>query len=135
MEIRFIGAYPVEIPPEAREIALAFHNDVAMAERELSDVALVELEIFDPESEFDLLHLHQDGSDWAPWSESYYAADSLAPLPFLINPPQLLQYRVAFYIHFYVPGRKLNTPWGTIECGSLRPIPRHLLDKQYMYWR
>lgn len=134
MDIIFIGAYPVLVPPEERLIAEAFSNaDPSAAERELSGLALVELEIGDPNSEFNLTLVHQEHSEWAPWEEGYYDANSLEK--FSTNRPAALRFRVAFFLHFYVPGRALITPWGNVACGKITALPAHLRRQRYMYWR
>ena len=137
MTIKFVGAYPVAIPPEERKIADRFADDRESVQHELSGLALVEWEVTDPLSEFDLASIHQEGSEWALWEESFYHSESLKVIRVWPSPTVLAHrtFRVAFYAHYYVPGRPFITPWGNVSSRRLSVLPAHLTEKTYIYWR
>jgi hypothetical protein len=120
------------VPEPWFQVAVDFQG-VEAATRELTSLALIELEVFDPEAAVDLIKFGQDHTDTVPYDESYYDPSTLQMMPYGSQPT--LHYRVAFYLHFYDPLRPLGTPWGPVNCDFVGCSPPHLRDKSYMYWR
>ena len=129
-EIKFIGAYAVDIPEDEYNLYVA---SSATAATEMATLALVEIEVMHATRDFSLLLFKQPHTEFSPYDETYYDAKSLKELG--CSKPIAESFRMAFYLHHFDEDQSLETPWGEIRCGKMQPVPKHLQNKKYIYWR
>ena len=137
-KIRIIGAYPVPMTDQliASAMALKF-GDAGLgwwarrrAERavrkELSAIALVEVEVTGVDGKFDVGQFRQPGSDQAAYDEAYLSQDGDTVLSRAFDRPHGSDFRLAFYLHYFGWGRPLNTSYGDVEVPGPTPMPDRL---------
>ncbi|MBK6854811.1 MAG: hypothetical protein IPG93_25370 [Burkholderiales bacterium] len=103
-------------------------------EADLSQVALVEILVGNPDSSFSIDSFQQPDPDspksrWqAAWCEKFLTADGAKVLPErkFGQLPTEKQFRIAFYIHDWKQERGLNGPYGPLQLPPVEPMPQRL---------
>lgn len=133
--VHFIGAYRVDVPPSEYEAAMNCHDDEEYVKAELGSLALLELDVVGMPKDTSITDFKQPHTKYVPYDESFFHSATLAPLPHELHRlPDIPNFRVAFYLHFYDAAQPLSTPWGDLPLGPLSDAPSHLRGKSYVFW-
>jgi hypothetical protein len=136
--IRVLGVHPVEASPallrEAYEIkygSLALseveRRDADQAIRaEIGGAALIELQVDGRDDRFDAGDFHQEDSEQAAYAETYLTEDGVDVVGESFEPPSDTRLRLAFFLHFFDPGRNLETSYGSVALPAMTPMPDRL---------
>jgi len=94
---------------------------------EIMSAVLIELLVTNPDDRFNLIDVHQLGSDQAVYDEVYLAEDGRSVIPTgLFEVPKGEVIRVGFYLHYFDPDKQLATSYGTIELPPAQDMPEYL---------
>lgn len=96
----------------------------------MQGVYLVELLIIEAPPSFRLDDVSQDSDlreeSQVPYDEHWLSADGEHCLSADFVAPDLRPVRVAFYVHFFVPGDPLRGPWGALRLAEPSAVPERL---------
>ena len=99
-------------------------------------IALLEFEVRGAaRGAFTLDGWHQRYLRYAPYDEVYFSLDRQRVLARAFQRPDVTDFALAFYIHFFDVRRPVVTPYGNIKLPKpVSPRPPHLAGLQYAYW-
>jgi hypothetical protein len=142
--IEVLGVYSLSVSDElVREQTDALYGaDLAVDERrkaerrcreQLESTVLVEALVRGRDERFDVGHFTQpqDGvprENWqAPWAEAFLSEDGERLLVDRWGPPPGAgDFRVAFFMHWWIPEAPLLTSYGEARCPAVQPMPDRL---------
>jgi hypothetical protein len=125
--IRLIGVYRASVSEdELRFIAEEVTLSMQRAQEEIKGLALVEIEIRGATKEFDLLLLHQDGSDQVAWDEKYFSVDGREVLGGSSEKPDQPDFRACFFLHHFEPTKGIVSPYGNLAPSEISEMPERL---------
>jgi hypothetical protein len=93
---------------------------------ELQGVVLIEVEITDVDEQFELGDFGQPGSDQAAYDERYLDPSGTQVIAAGLNAPADSNLRVAFFLHYFDPGRPLTTTYGDCVAPPVTEMPARL---------
>jgi hypothetical protein len=135
MKIVATGVYSVRPAFGALREALRCHGDKTYVRRELGCVVLIELEVRNPTSLFDIGRVHQPDSRNVPYDERYFSLDRERLLAGSHQSLPAGDFAVAFYLHAFEEDKPLQAPWATLPLPAVQSErPPHLRDLQYRYY-
>ncbi len=120
-----VGIYQVNVSAEEmRFVTDEVTQDESLTDHELERLTLLEVLVSEASPGFDVGLLQQEGSDQAPWLERYFSADGQQYLG--EQCPSLPEFRVCFFMHFFLPGVALQSPYGNVASTPITAMPARL---------
>jgi hypothetical protein len=136
--VRVLGAYPVPFTDELFAAAMDMkYGGLELSRREqeaaeqairaeLASIALIEAEVSDVDSEFDVTDFTQPDSDQVPYDEAYLSADGARVLTRGFDVPKERVLRLAFFLHFFDWALPLCTSYGEVPVPPPATMPSRL---------
>jgi hypothetical protein len=135
MNVVATGVYSVRPDFGALREALRCHGDKTYVRRELGSLVLIELEVRDATTAFDLSRIHQPGNQNVPYDEQYFSLDRGRLLDGAHQPALPGDFAVAFYLHAFEADKPLQASWGIVPLTLPEAErPPHLRDLHYRYY-
>lgn len=93
---------------------------------ELASVVLIECRVDGADGKFEVGDFRQPGSDQAAYDEAFLSEDGTALAADRYKRPRTRSFRVCFFLHFFEPGKPLESSYGTLDLPEVRKMPRRL---------
>ena len=129
-----IGVYKIRPDKEAYDDALETHENADYVKKELGSVVYVELKIENSPKTIDIYDFKQSHTEYVPYDVKYYSVDYRKVLAKAFNVPKVRNYIVCFFLHFYDPEVKLNTPFGEMRLPPTSKLPDRFESLKYVFW-
>lgn len=125
-QIKLLETYRVTVPDEELEFMSQMMHGRENALDAISRIVLVEIEVRDADSDFDLGQFVTIG-DQVPWDEKYFSLDGTSGIPVhSFERPSASNFRVCFFLHEIETGDTITTPYGELELGEPTDMPERL---------
>lgn len=142
--IAVLGAYRLKVtkPLIKQQFRELYHYEMSEDQfrealrhctQQLHSVVLLEVLVENRDARFRLADFTQQldavpRSSWqAAWAEAYLTADGESLLVERWQPlPDVDTFRIAFFLHYFQPGRPLLSSYGQLECPPLVDMPPRL---------
>ncbi len=112
--------YGLERSPEERAEAKP------QCRKQLQSIALIEALVTNPDGQSSIDDFGQPGSDQAAHLGTWLSSDDSKSLENL-RPAEVDTFRVAFFLHYFDPGKPLNTSYGPVSCPRIEEMPDRLV--------
>ena len=142
--IEVLGVYSLSVTDELvrEQMEILYGDEMSATERvqaerrcreQLDSTVLVEAAVRHRDTRFSASDFTQpiEGvpeAEWqAAWAEAWLSADGEAlQVDRWRDPPETGDLRVAFFLHFWDPGKPLRTSYGDVTCPPVEPMPERL---------
>jgi hypothetical protein len=120
-----------ELLPLTEQRAAAIRSEV---DEVLSEAVLLEILVVGADKRFKMGEFVQPNPSkpercWqCAWHERFLTIDGrrLIPVPWLKDRPDVSDFRVTFYIHYWLDGEPLNSSYGPLFVTTISPMPPRL---------
>jgi hypothetical protein len=130
--LRAAGTYAVRPGYRAVRHGLLRTDDREGIREAMATLVLVEIEVLSAPGPPDLSDWRQEGSDQVPWDETFTTLDRSTVIATKYDPPPGGDFAVSFFLHFFDPSRRLETPWGSVVLNAAQEQrPEHLRNRVY----
>jgi hypothetical protein len=98
----------------------------------MATLVLVEIEVRGATEPPALRDWHQEGIDQVPWDAVFTTLDRSTVIATRYDAPSGGDFAVSFFLHFFDPTRRFETPWGSVLLGAAHEQrPEHLRNRVY----
>ena len=98
----------------------------------MATLVLVEIEVVGAPGPPKFGEWSQEGSDQVPWDEVFTTLDRSTIIATRYDAPSGTDYAVSFFLHFFDPSKRLETPWGSVALSAAQEQrPEHLRNRVY----
>jgi hypothetical protein len=132
--LRAAGIYVVRPGYRAVRDALLRTGPRDAVRESLTTLVLVEIEVTRAPGRPNLAEWHQEGLDHVPWDEVYTTLDrsTVIARKYDFDAPLGSDFAMSFFLHFFDPSKRLETPWGSLVLSAAHEQrPDHLRDRVY----
>jgi hypothetical protein len=124
-KISLIGTYRVTVTDDELQFMAKCLHGVENARDELSRTALIEIEVRDADSDFEIGEIDLPW-DQVPYDEIYFALNGIDVIARGSDKPVVADFRACFYLHDFDAGDTIESPYGDLKTGEIVDLPERL---------
>lgn len=124
-QVTLLGTYRVTVTDDELQFIAKVIGSLEQAREDLSKTALIEIEVRDAGSDFDIGQIRLPW-DQVPYDEVYFALNGIDVIARGFDKPSATGFRACFFLHDLEAGDTITTPYGDLQTAEPMEMPERL---------